>query len=344
MALVFILILAAFYSIGAGPIDISFSQAVSLVESKMGRSVDGTIFSPYTEETLWAVLWSIRLPRVLLALLVGSALALAGAGMQGLFRNPLADPSLIGVSAGAAMGAVGAIVLLGGTAAFQVPWMKEAAMPVFAFICGVGTTFCVYHISKVEGRTIVATMLLAGIAVNALASALIGSLLFLSDNSQLRDFTFWSLGSLSGASWKNLFPVALLVLPVLAVFPFFSRSLNAFLLGEADAYYLGVEVDRLKKWIVFLSAAIVGATVAVCGIISFVGLVVPHMVRAVVGPDHRFVIPASALLGAILLVGADMFARVFFAPVELPIGVVTAVFGAPFFIGLLYYTRQTIWA
>ena len=146
------------------------------------------------------------------------------------------------------------------------------------------------------------------------------------------------------ASWKSLFPVALLVLPTLAAYPFFARSLNAFLLGEAEAYYLGVDVAQLKRWIVFLSAAVVGATVAACGIISFVGLVVPHIARSMVGPDHRFVIPASALLGAVLLVVADLFARVVFAPAELPIGIVTAVFGAPFFIGLLYYTRQTIWA
>ncbi len=342
--LVLILLLAALVSLGTGPIGISFSQVISLLGWQAGQDIDAEVFSPYTAETVWTVLWSIRLPRVLLAVLVGAALALAGAGMQGLFRNPLADPSLIGVSAGAAIGAVGAIVLLGGSTFGGSPWLREIFLPLAAFVCGVGTTFCVYQISKVEGRTLVATMLLAGIAVNALASALIGSLLFLSDNTQLRDFTFWSLGSLSAASWSNLLPVVLLVLPPLLIFPIFARPLNAFLLGEADAYYLGVDVARLKKWIVFLCAAIVGATVAACGIISFVGLVVPHMVRSIVGPDHRFVLPASALLGAILLVSADLFARAAFAPAELPIGVVTAIFGAPFFIGLLYYTRQTIWA
>ncbi len=342
--LAFILLLTAIISLAEGPIKISFFQFISLAGIQFGRDVDAEIFSPYTQETLWTVLWSIRLPRVLLAVLAGAALALAGAGLQGLFRNPLADPSLIGVSAGAAIGAVSAIVLLGGSGLVHTTWAGQALLPVSAFVCGVGTTFCVYNISKVEGRTLLGTMLLAGIAVNALASALIGAMLFLSDNTQLRDFTYWSLGSLSGATWNNLLPVAVLVIPALIVFPFFARPLNAFLLGEAEAYFLGVDVGRLKKWIVFICAAMVGATVAACGIISFVGLVVPHIVRSMVGPDHRYVIPGSALLGALLLVSADLLARTVLAPVELPIGVVTAVLGAPFFIGLLYYTRHTIWS
>jgi len=339
-----ILAVLAFLSVCLGPVKIEFGQIIALAVSRLGWSAGAVDYAPFTEETLWSILWAVRLPRTLLAILVGAALAVAGAGMQGLFRNPLADPSLIGVSAGAAMGAV-AVMVLGKNVLVLLPgWLDPLAVSLAAFLGGIGATFLVYHLSKVEGRTLVATMLLTGIAVNALAAAFIGLMMHVSDNRELRDFVFWSLGRLSDASWKNLGAIAPLVLVPLAVYPFYARALNAFLLGESEARHLGIDTQRTKMTIIFLCAAMVSATVAICGIIGFVGLVVPHLVRLMVGPDHRYLLPASALLGGALLLAADLLARMVNAPAELPIGVVTALLGAPFFLSLLYFSRHRVWA
>ena len=344
VGLAILLAVLTIISIGLGPVKIDFWQIIALIGSRLGWSGGAVDFSPFTEETLWSILWAVRLPRILLAILVGAALAVAGAGMQGLFRNPLADPSLIGVSAGAAMGAV-AVIVLGDNLLGSLPeWMNTLAVPLFAFFGGISATYLIYKLSKVEGRTLVATMLLTGIAVNALAGAFIGLMLQLSDNRELRDFLFWSLGRLSDASWKNLVAIAPLVLIPLAVYSFYARALNAFLLGEYEARHLGVDTQSIKRNIIILSAAMVGGTVAVCGIIGFVGLIVPHLVRLIIGPDHRYLLPASALLGGVLLLGADLLARIVITPAELPIGVVTALLGAPFFLGLLYFSNHRVWA
>lgn len=339
-----LLVVLAFMSVGLGPVKIKFGQIIALFGSRLGWSAGTVDYAPFTEETLWSILWAVRMPRMLLAILVGAALAVAGAGMQGLFRNPLADPSLIGVSAGAAMGAVTVMVIGKNVLDLLPEWMEPLAIPLSAFIGGIGATFLVYHMSKVEGRTLVATMLLTGIAVNALAAAFIGLMMHMSDNRELRDFVFWSLGRLSDASWKNLGAIAPLVLAPLAVYPFYARALNAFLLGESEARHLGIDTQRAKMTIIFLCAAMVSATVAICGIIGFVGLVVPHLARLRVGPDHRYLLPASALLGGSLLLAADLIARMVNAPAELPIGVVTALLGAPFFMSLLYFSRHRVWA
>lgn len=280
-----------------------------------------------------AILWQVRLPRVLLGALVGAGLATAGAALQGLFRNPLADPGLIGVSSGGAAGAALAIVvgtplLLGGIGG-------AFAVPLAALAGAVGVTFLVYTVSAWGGRAHVPTMLLVGVAVNALTAALVGTLLTVADTAALRGFTFWSLGSLAGASWTAVGAVAVFVLPPLLALGACARALNAFLLGEAEAFHLGFSTQGLQRGIVFLSAALVGAGVAFCGVIGFVGLVVPHLARLLVGADHRRVLPAAALGGAFLLVLADLVARTVLAPAELPVGILTALLGAPFFLSLL---------
>lgn len=282
-----------------------------------------------------AVLGVVRAPRVLMAALVGAGLGAAGAAMQGLFRNPLADPGLIGVSAGAALAAVAAIVLggsvFGAAAGLLGLWM----LPVAAFIGGLGATLLMARLGTVAGATSVATLLLAGVAVNALAGALTGMLIFMADDRQVRDITFWTLGSLAGARWAQLPVVALLVgLPTLALCAL-ARPLNALLLGEAEAFHLGMRVEAVKRIAVVLAAIAVAAGVAFTGLIGFVGLVVPHLVRLAFGADHRLVLPGAALLGAALLVLADLLARSLAAPAELPVGVVTALLGAPFFLWLL---------
>nr|WP_272877328.1 iron chelate uptake ABC transporter family permease subunit [Neoroseomonas eburnea] len=282
-----------------------------------------------------AVLGVVRAPRVLLGALIGSGLGAAGAAMQGLFRNPLADPGLIGVSAGAALAAVAAIVfggsLFGATAGLVGLWM----LPLAAFAGGLGATLLMARLGTVGGVTSVATLLLAGVAVNALAGALTGLLIFMADDRQVRDITFWTLGSLAGARWAQVPVVLLLVgIPSLMLCAL-ARPFNALLLGEAEAFHLGTRVESVKRFAIVLAAIAVAAGVAFTGLIGFVGLVVPHLVRLGFGSDHRLVLPGAALLGGALLVLADLLARSLAAPAELPVGVVTALLGAPFFLWLL---------
>ncbi|MEM1046079.1 MAG: iron ABC transporter permease [Pseudomonadota bacterium] len=288
------------------------------------------------------VLFEIRMPRILLGLLVGGALAASGAMLQGLFRNPLADPGLIGVSAGAALAAVTVIVL--GDRYF--PWLRETlsifALPTAAIIGGLLTTWALYRIATRHGQTSTATMLLAGIAIAALAGALSGILVYVSTDQQLRDLTFWSLGSLGGATWQKLIAAVPFVLPVFVLFPLIGRGLNAMLLGDSPATHMGVDVQVLKRLTIVSVACAVGASVAVSGVIGFVGIVVPHLLRLIIGPDNRFLIPACILLGGALLLIADNFARTIVTPAELPIGIVTALIGAPFFLWLLLRQKGLI--
>jgi iron complex transport system permease protein len=288
------------------------------------------------------IVWQIRMPRMLLGALIGASLAVAGVILQGLFRNPLADPGLVGVSSGAALGAVTMIVLGPGLFAGAFKLAEMFALPAAAFGGGLIATFLLYGIATRRGRTSVATMLLAGIALGAFAAAGTGLLVYIASEQQLREITFWSLGALSGASWIKLTVSGPMMLLVLFAAPALGRGLNAIVLGEAEAFHLGINAQRLKRYAVFLVAGATGAAVAVSGVIGFVGIVVPHLLRLAIGADHRALLPASALLGAILLLLADMFARTIVAPAELPIGIVTAAVGAPFFLGMLLRRRGIV--
>lgn len=286
------------------------------------------------------VITEVRLPRAAMGFLVGAALAVSGAVMQGLFRNPLADPGIVGVSSGASLGAVtcivfGSTVLAPFTAVFGI-----FALPVIAFAGSLAVTFVLYRLGTREGETQVATMLIAGIAISALAMALTGLLIYMADDRQLRDITFWSLGSLAGSTWQKAGVAALVIIPALATVPFLARALNAFTLGEAAAFHMGVPVERFKRVAIVMVAAATGVSVALSGGIVFVGMIVPHLIRLAAGPDHRFLLPASALLGGSLLVAADMITRVVVAPAELPIGILTALIGAPFFLWILLKDRS----
>ncbi|OOG67767.1 FecCD family ABC transporter permease [Sinorhizobium sp. A49] len=288
------------------------------------------------------IILDIRLPRAVLGMLVGASLAVSGVVMQGLFRNPLADPGLVGVSSGASLGAVLLIVL--GSAVFGPLFALFGfyALPVAAFIGGLVTTLLLYRIATRGGQTSVATLLLAGIALGALTGAFTGVLIFMADDKQLRDVTFWGLGSLAGANWTKIAAAAPIILLSLAVTPFLARGLNAITLGEAAAFHMGIPVQRMKNIAIVSVAAATGASVAVSGGIGFVGIVVPHLLRLVIGPDHRYLVPASALLGGTLLILADMIARTIASPAELPIGIVTAFIGAPFFLWILLRGRTTM--
>lgn len=288
------------------------------------------------------VLFDIRLPRLVTGMLVGAALAVSGAVMQGLFRNPLADPGIVGVGAGAGLGAVLAIVLGGLLPAWAAAMAGMHLVPIAAFLGGWASTLILYRVATRRGRTSVATMLLAGIALGALSGALTGILVYIADDRQLRDLTFWGLGSLAGASWAKLAAAAPVMALAMLATPFLARALNALALGEAAASHLGVPVQRMKNLAILAVAGATGAAVAVSGGIGFIGIVVPHLLRLVIGPDHRFLLPAAALLGAALLLLADMIARVIIAPAELPIGIVTAVLGGPVFLWILLRRRGIV--
>lgn len=285
------------------------------------------------------VIVDIRMPRAMLGFLIGAALALSGAVMQGLFRNPLADPGVVGVSAGASLGAVFWIVFGQTLLSPFTALLGVFALPVAAFVGGLLVTFVLYKLASQDGEMQIGTLLIAGIAVAALAMALTGLLIYLADDRQLRDITFWSLGSLAGSTWEKAAIAALVILPCLTIVPFLGRGLNAFTLGEAAAFHMGVPVELFKRTAIVLVAAATGVSVAFSGGIVFVGIIVPHLIRLAAGPDHRFLLPASALLGGSLLLVADMVTRVVVAPAELPIGILTALIGSPFFLWILFRGR-----
>jgi iron complex transport system permease protein len=279
-----------------------------------------------------AVVWSIRLPRLLLGIVVGAGLGMAGAALQGVFRNPLADPQLIGVSSGAAFGSTVGIAVAGGL-------LGGLAGPLGGFLGGLAAGALVYSLARHQGRTEVVTMVLAGIAVAAVGiagAALVG---FAVDRPELRSVVFWSLGSLSVATWRLLAITTPVVAVALVALPVFARRLDVLLLGDREAYHLGVEVERVRGWVLGLAVLGVAATVSAGGVIGFVGLLAPHAVRVAAGPGHRVVLPGAALAGAVLVVLADLAARSLAPPVEVPVGLITAVVGGPVFLWLLRRTR-----
>ena len=285
---------------------------------------------------------NIRLPRLLLGVAAGAGLGLAGALMQGLFRNPLADPGLIGVSSGAALAAASFIVM--GNLWF--PDLPRAlgswTLVSMAFMGGLVVTFLIYALAQSQGGTRMGLMLLAGIAVNALAGAGLGYLSFLATDEQLRNLQFWLLGSLGGARWSAVVLVVTIVFIASCAGLTLARQLNAIALGEAQAVLLGVDVERTKRWAIWVCALAVGAVTATTGMIGFVGLIAPHWVRMVAGPDHRIVLPGSALLGAALVLAADAVARTAVKPAELPLGVLTAFIGVPMFLFMLRHFRGRV--
>lgn len=328
-----LLLVALWLSLALGPVSLPLDATLRALLRLVGVPLDGDGL-----EQAELILAQIRLPRTLLGLAVGAVLAVSGVAMQGLFRNPLADPGLVGVSSGAGLGA--AVAIVGGAALGGLP---EALAPyllsISAFAGGFLITALVYRLGRRDGQTSVVTMLLAGIALNALAFASIGLFTYLADDATLRTLTFWNLGSLNGASYARLWPLLVVVLAVIAWLPRRASALNALLLGESEARHLGFDVERLKGELVFCTALGVGAAVAASGLIGFIGLVVPHLVRLLAGPDHRVLLPASALAGASLILFSDLAARLVLSPAELPIGIVTALVGAPLFLYLLLRGR-----
>ena len=330
LILAILLFMVTVASVLYGAMSIPFSSLFDVLLDALGLQPDEEVIKGHRY-----IIVHLRLPRALFAILIGASLSVAGAMMQGLFRNPLADPGLLGVSSGAALGAALVIVL-----GFTLPVFPALTLPVFAFVGGVVATIVVMRLSFRGNKASVANMLLAGIAINAVCGAGTGLLVYMSDDEQLRTLTFWTMGSVGGASWDNLpYVVLFAFIPALVGLPL-ARSINALLLGESEAHLLGVKVERLKLIIIVLVCIMVGTSVSLTGMIGFVGLVVPHLCRQVFGADNRKVILGSLLLGATLLLGADLVSRTVVAPAELPIGIVTSIIGGPFFLSLLYRSRH----
>lgn len=332
LALALALLLVTLLSLAVGAVSIRVDAILRILwELLSGNPAD-------TREA--TVLLGVRLPRVLLAIVVGAGLGTAGAALQGLFRNPLADPGLIGVSGGAAVAAAATIVYGAGLTMLLPTWLGPWLLPINAFLGALIVTAIVYGIAWRQEGMDVATLLLAGIALNAITMAGLGLLVFLSNDIQLRSLNLWMLGSLAYAPWPQLLPVIPLVLLAMLGLMAHARPLNALLLGESEAFHVGFPIERVKRRLIVLSALAAGAAVALTGIIGFVGLMVPHLVRRLLGPDHRWLLPGSALLGACLLLLADLLARTIVLPAELPVGVVTSTIGGPFFLWLLFRGRR----
>lgn len=327
---------AVIFGLNSGAVDIPIETIIDLGFEVFQSSGKDTV----TQQAK-TILFDIRLPRICLAILIGAILAISGAVMQGLFRNPLAAPSLIGVSSGASVGASVVIVLAGA-------WLQSntalglSLVAVGAFIGSFLVTVLVYRLSTSALGTSVTTMLLAGIAVSALAGAVSGLLSYYADNEMLRQISIWQMGNLSTANWQRVLVLTVVAILVLSLFPRESKSLNALLLGESEARHLGIDVQQVKRKLILLTTLGIGTAVAIGGMIGFVGLIVPHIVRLLIGPDHRWLLPVSALAGGVLLLLADTIARIIIAPTELPTGILTAILGAPFFIMLLVQQRREL--
>ncbi len=330
--LVLFLLLNFVLAVSIGPAVIDFLVLIKSMASLFQSSADSSY--------LLSIVNNIRIPRAILAVLIGSALAISGASLQGICRNPLADPTLLGISSGAAAAAVIGIV-------FMTHWsfpdaVKPYVLPCLAFLGAAITAFVIDKMAQVNGKLQIVTLLLAGIALNALFAAIIGLMSYLADDQSLRLITYWLMGSLGAGSWQNIMIAApILILSMWGIYHK-RNELNLLLLGEANAKYMGVEVEKVKKQLLWLNALTVGLAVSVSGIIGFIGLVVPHILRITTGSDYRYLLLNSMLLGGSVMLIADLVARMVAAPAEVPIGIITSILGAPVFILLLIKQKKKL--
>lgn len=331
LPLLFVLLLVVIGSVSLGSAQLSFYVVWKIILSHVP-------FIPDMEKD-WSkaaevIVWNIRMPRILLAILVGAALALAGVAYQGVLRNPLADPYILGVSSGASLGAACFMMFGQGIALFG-----QWTLPLIAFICGMGTLFVVYRLAYIAGKVQMETLLLSGVVVQAFLGAGLSLVMSMSGEKMQRIF-YWLMGSLTLSDWSSGAVVAPYVIVGGLIIFLFASELNLLAFGEQKAHHLGMNVERTRLVILIAASLTAGAAVSVSGVIGFVGLIVPHIMRAIVGSDHRVLLPVSAVAGAILLIAADTIARTVMEPQELPIGVITAFLGAPFFGYLLRKRRQ----
>jgi len=334
IGLTFVLFSFGIITITIGTANIKILDALRIVLNKVPL-VSKLIDTQDIPKNYIGIVNSIRLPRILLSIFVGISLSISGTTFQGLFKNPMADPYVIGISSGAALGASVAIVTkLGET------FMGLSTISLFAFAGALGATYLVYNLARIKSKVPVTTLLLAGIATGQFLTAIMSFLMVLYSND-LNKIIFWTLGSFATKGWGQ---VKLIVIPLILgwlLLYYFSKDLNVMLLGEETAYHLGIEIEKVKKTILLINSFIIAIVVSVSGIIGFVGLIIPHIARLFVGPDHRILIPVSGLVGGIFMLFADTLARTIISPVEIPVGIITALFGGPFFIYLLRKKKNT---
>lgn len=337
--IIILLFLVLVFSIGLfstiGTADVSVINTFKIIASKIPfikKHVDiSNISNSYK-----TIIWDIRLPRVLLGVLVGASLSMAGAAFQGMFKNPMADPYVIGISSGAALGASIAIILK-----INIYFLNISSISIFAFLGALLAVLLVYNIARIKNKVPVTTLLLAGVAIGQFFTAIMSFLMVIYDKDMTK-IIYWTLGSLAGKGWDPIIKISLPLIFTMVIINFFARDLNIMLTGEESAQSLGVDVEKTKVYILILGTFATSMVVSVSGIIGFVGLIIPHIVRLLLGPDHRILLPASTLLGGIFMIFADTIARTIISPVEIPVGIITALFGGPFFIYLLKSKKKNI--
>ncbi|WP_353893891.1 iron chelate uptake ABC transporter family permease subunit [Proteinivorax hydrogeniformans] len=330
-----VLFLLAVYVSTLGVANISFGESLKIIIERVPL-LDRYFFDESIPDTYRTIIWQIRLPRIFLAGLVGMSLSVVGATFQGMFKNPMADPYVVGVSSGAALGATIAIVI-----GVERTVLGLGLINLLAFCGAGGTVLMVYNIARVGNKVPIVTLLLAGIAVSAMLSSVI-SVMMIFNRDKIESIVFWVMGSVAAASWQHVFTLLPVALIGTAIIFFYAKDLNLIMVGDDSAKSLGVDIEKTKKVLLVLSSIIIAFAVSVSGIIGFVGLIIPHGIRMLVGPDHRVLIPFSALGGAIFLILSDTIARIAIPPTEIPVGAVTAIFGSPYFIYLLYRTKKKV--
>lgn len=331
-----LLIVSCLVSVSIGSVSIEIKQIFSLTLNRMG--FEGSQNFTTIQEN---VFWILRFPRVLFGILVGVALGVSGVSLQGIFRNPLVDSGLIGIASGASLLA-SCFIVLSSYFSFLSIVNAQLTMAFVAFVGAAVTAFLVYRVSLYNGKINITMLILAGVALNAVSGSLTGLLTYFADDRQLRDITFWTLGSLSGATWLSLSILAFFVLIPAFILMRYRNALNAFALGEKSAYFIGVDTKKVKFVVLLCSTAMVGATVAFSGIIGFVGLVIPHILRLMIGPNHRALMPLSALAGALLICLADLVSRTLINPIEIPIGIITSIIGAPILLLIILKQKRNL--
>jgi len=335
LILIIMLILLVIFASSVGSANLSIKETTIIIGSfisPVSFFVDAGSIDPRS----FAIISQIRLPRIFVAIFVGIALASAGVIFQGIFRNPMADPYIIGVSAGASFGATIGLLFTTG-----IRLLNISCTSIFAFLGAIAVTFLVYNISRIRNKTSVLTLLLAGVALSALLSAL-NSFILIFRAHDLAKVIFWLMGGLTAATWQQFFVIAPIIIILLAISSFYMRDLNIISLGDERASQIGVQTERTKKILLILASLIAAAAVSVSGIIGFVGLITPHILRLIVGPDHKILYPTSAIAGGIVLLASDTLARTILTPREIPVGIITSIVGVPFFLYLLIRSKRKV--
>lgn len=333
LALILIFSIGLFSTIGSA--NISTLDTFKIILSKIPLFKNMVDVS-HLNTSQQSIIWNIRLPRVLLGVLVGASLSLTGASFQGMFNNPMADPYIIGISSGAALGATIVIIL---KLNFKI--LKFSSISIFAFLGGILAVMLVYNIARVKNQVPVVSLLLSGVAIGQFFTSIM-SFLMVIYNNDMSKIIYWTLGSLAGKGWDPIKTLSLPILVSMVLINFFARDLNIMLTGDESAESLGINVERTKIYILLLGTFMSSIVVSVSGIIGFVGLIIPHIVRLLLGPDHRILLPASAFIGGIFMIFADTLARIIISPVEIPVGIITALFGGPFFLYLLRKKKRNL--